>query len=350
MPTRNVPRFIKALEVLELLTPPQQRELEGPLRQRFSEVRPLAGELIRRGWITAYQVNQLARGNGRRLRLGRYRVLRRLGQGGMGQVVLARHLKLGRLAALKVIHPGCLADPVTEGRFLREVRAAALLNHPHVVYAYDADRVGRSYYLAMEYVEGTDLGRLLEGRGPLPVAEALEYARQAALGLSHAHGRGVIHRDVKPSNLLLASDGRGVKVTDFGLASVRAPGGEDGGLTRAGVTLGTPGFVAPEQVADCRGVDGRADLYGLGCTLYQLLTGRAPFEGHDPVTTLRLHCTAEPEPVEALRPGVGKATAALVRRLMAKRPDQRYRSAAAAAAAVGSVSIHQAGFRVGRAG
>jgi serine/threonine protein kinase len=251
-----------------------------------------------------------------------------LGEGGMGRVFKARHLRMGRLAALKVIRKEKLASRNALRRFQREVRLAARLDHPNVVHAYDAGQVGSTHYFVMEYVEGTDLYRLVQKRGPLPVALACDYIRQAALGLQHAHECGVVHRDVKPHNLMVTPTDR-VKVLDVGLALSAETAAE--GLTRPGVALGTVDFLAPEQVTDPSSADARADLYGLGCTLYFLLTGRVPFPARAKVQKLLAHLGQEATPVNKIRPGVGPGVSAVVERLLAKRPDDRYPSAAALA-------------------
>ena len=177
--------------------------------RRLSRRRRLAGELIRRGWLTPYQVNQLLQGRGRELLLGSYVLLERLGEGGMGQVFKARNWKLGQVVALKLIRKERIDDPDAVRRFQREIRAAAQLDHPNIVLAFDADEVGGTHLLVMEYVEGTDLAKLVKQDGPLPVDKACDYIRQAALGLQHAHERGLVHRDIKPHNLLLTPARRG---------------------------------------------------------------------------------------------------------------------------------------------
>jgi formylglycine-generating enzyme required for sulfatase activity/tRNA A-37 threonylcarbamoyl transferase component Bud32 len=266
---------------------------------------------------------------------GRYRLLEKLGEGGMGAVYKARDARLGRVVALKVIRRELLAHPDAARRFLREVRAAAQLSHPNVVHALDAGEAGGTHFLALEFVEGADLATLVRQRGPLPVELARDCVRQAALGLQHAFERGLVHRDVKPSNLLLTRDGQ-VKVLDLGLARRhQADEGEASTtLTREGAVMGTLDYIAPEQALDAHSADIRADLYSLGCTLYFLLTGRVPFPGGSATEKLLKHQLEEPEPVERLRPGLPPAVAAVVRNLMAKRPEDRYRTPAELAAAL----------------
>ena len=324
--------FAESVCRLELLEPGQRDEFER-LRARSRSPQALAGKLYRRGWLTPMQLRWLARGQGHRLVLGPYVLLDRMGRGGMAEVFKARHRRLGRLAAVKTVRPDKRGDPRVVERFLREVRAVARLDHPHVAHAYDAGKAGRTYFLAVEYAEGPDLRRLLQENGPLEPAQACWFARQAALGLAHLHGRGLVHRDVKPSNLALSRDGV-IKVLDVGLARAGAwalGAAEAAGLTRAGSLVGTADYVAPEQVEDPRRADGRSDLYALGCTLYHLLSGRVPFPEGTPVQKALRHLSEQPEPLAQVRPGLPPALLHAVGRLMAKRPAERYADALEAA-------------------
>jgi eukaryotic-like serine/threonine-protein kinase len=265
-----------------------------------------------------------------------------LGEGGMGQVFKARNWKRGGVVALKLIRKERLDNPDAVRRFEREVRAAAALSHPNIVRAHDADRVVGTHLLVMEYVEGaSDLSQLVKKDGPLPVPQACEYVRQAALGLQHAYERGLVHRDIKPANLLLTADGSLVKVLDMGLARLDRPAHEEdkgSTMTQEGALLGTPDYIAPEQALESHTVDIRADLYSLGCTFYYLLTARVPFPGGTLLQKLNRHQNQEAPAVEALRPEVAPGVAAVVRRLMAKKPEDRYQTPAELAAALASVS------------
>lgn len=305
------------------------------LRPEFPSDDALVTELVRRGWLTGLQGRWLLRGHGHRLLVGPYVIHKRIGSGGMGEVFLAHHRRMCRDAALKVVRVDRSTCERHRARFLREVRALGRLSHPNVVHAYDAGVVRRTLYLAMEFVPGPDLGRLVAGSGPLEPGTACEYARQAALGLDHMHRRGLVHRDVKPSNLGLTAGGQGVKVLDVGLVKDKAAASQpDGGLTRTGHLVGSPDYAAPEQVADSSRAGPRADQYALGCTLYHLLTGRLPFEGGTGVHKALRRLTEDAPHVETVRPELPAGIAAVVNRLLARRPADRYPSCAAAAAAL----------------
>ncbi|MDB5306802.1 MAG: prkC 10 [Gemmataceae bacterium] len=293
----------------------------------------LAG-LVRRGWLTPLQARWAALGGTARLAVGRYILLDRLGAGGMGQVFLARHRGLGREAAVKVVRADRRGCALTRARFAREVRAIARLNHTNVVHAFDAGTAHGSFYLAMEYVPGPDLGRGVVAGGPLDPGRACEYVRQAAVGLQHVHDQGLVHRDIKPANLGLAADGRVVKVLDVGLARIGGDGREDAGLTGVGRLIGSPDYAAPEQIVDARRVDPRADVYALGCSLYHLLTGEVPFPGGSPVQKAMRHLSDTPRPVGEVRPGLPAGLEDVVRRMTARRRRDRFRTMADVLAAM----------------
>ncbi|HVS34751.1 MAG TPA: serine/threonine-protein kinase [Gemmataceae bacterium] len=261
----------------------------------------------------------------------RYRLLKLLGRGGMGVVYLAEHGVMRRRVALKVVNREYTANAAAVERFQQEIHAAAQLHHPNIVAAYDAEQAGATYFLVMEYVDGVSLDRLVAERGPLPIAEACDCIRQAALGLHYAHERGMVHRDVKPHNLIRGADGM-VKVLDFGLASV----GEAGpGPAASGKTvLGTPDYIAPEQAENSHNADARSDIYALGCALYFMLTGRPPFAHRLPRSKLIAHQQEAPTPLADARPDAPPGLAAVLARMTAKAPASRYPSAAAVAAAL----------------
>ena len=332
MPIQSADDLLRSLEQLTLLSSDHLRELADS--RPASDARTLAGELLRRGWLSAFQINQLFRGQGAMLRLGPYVLLDRLGEGGMGAVYKALQTQLDRIVALKVIRRERINNPGVINRFQREIRAAAQLQHPNVVTVHDAGEDGDTLFLVMEYVEGTDLAKLLKQRGPLPIAEACDCARQAALGLEHIRQRGLVHRDIKPANLLRAAEHGLIKIADLGLARLR---GDEGALTADGSVLGTPDFLAPEQALDARSVDIRADLYSLGGTLYCLLSGQPPYPGGSAMEKLMRHQRETPVPLRSLRADVPAAVEALVSRLMARNPADRFQTPGEAATALAEV-------------
>jgi formylglycine-generating enzyme required for sulfatase activity/serine/threonine protein kinase len=259
-----------------------------------------------------------------------YEILRELGRGGMGVVYLARNKLMDRLEVLKVMNRQMLAKQGTAKRFLREIQSAAKLHHPNVVTAYTAIPMGDLLVFAMEYVEGSDLAKLVRIRGSLPVLNACFFIYQAAQGLQHACERGMIHRDIKPGNLILLRQGKKaiVKILDFGLAKITSEGKMDGTLTQQGQMLGTPDYVAPEQMLDAQKADIRADIYSLGCTLYHLLTGHPPFSGNSLYELLQAHHSIDARPLNLVRPEVPVELATLVAKMMAKDANRRYQTPA----------------------
>jgi formylglycine-generating enzyme required for sulfatase activity len=263
--------------------------------------------------------------------LGVYELLEKLGEGGMGAVWKARHTRLDKLVAVKVLPPRWTDSAAALSRFQREMRAVGKLEHAHIVRAMDAGDVNGTHYLVMEYVEGTDLGKLVKERGRCKVDSACEMVCQAALGLAHAHKAGLVHRDVKPSNLFLSKQGT-VKLLDLGLARLHdeSAAADSEALTAQGQVLGTPDYMAPEQWGDTHAAGAPADLYALGCTLFYLLIGRAPYADarHSaPANKMHGHVMEAAPDLRALRPDVPEAVDALYRRLMAKEPKERFASA-----------------------
>jgi WD40 repeat protein/tRNA A-37 threonylcarbamoyl transferase component Bud32 len=278
-----------------------------------------------------------------------YQILEEIGRGGMGIVYRARQISRDRVVALKVIRRERLSHPEVLRRFRREVQAAARLSHPNVVRVYDADQAGDTHFLSMEYVPGITLQRLVEQFGRLPVAQACDYVRQAALGLQHAHEQALVHRDIKPANLMVAATDPGqpgarayrgavVKVLDMGVARINQLSGNQeellSTLTQDGAVLGTPDYIAPEQLENAHEADVRADLYSLGCTFHYLLTGQVPFPGGTLIQKLDKQRWATAAPVDQVRPEVPAGVAGVVRRLMAKRPEDRYQTPAELVAAL----------------
>ena len=269
----------------------------------------------------------------------------------MGVVYLARNKLMGRLEVLKVVGGHLIERPGVRERFLREVQSAAKLQHKNIVAAYAAMRLNESIVLAMEYINGEDLANIVKSRGPLPVVHACYFIYQAALGLQHAHERGMVHPDIKPANLIFATEGKKgiVKVLDFGLAKVTSEGQTDSGLTREGQMLGTPDYIAPEQIRDAQSADIRADIYSLGCTLYYLLTGGPPFRGEHLWDVYQAHFSMEAGPLNLVRPEVPVELAAVVAKMMAKAPRRRFQTPGEVAQALAPFSRRGAsapGFRI----
>lgn len=332
----SVSALVGALANSRLLTPDQQQEMVRFFQPRCRSARDLARELLRRGWLTVFQVNQLLQHGGQDLALGPYRILDLIGEGGVSRVFKAWHTSLNRVVALKVIRPEMLTNAEAFGRFQREMAVVARLSHPHIVQAFDVNLSGTQHYFAMEYVQGTDLGQLVQLSGSLSPRLACTYTRQAALGLQHVHEHGLVHRDIKPHNLLLTPDGV-IKILDLGLARLRQT--ETGqapveSLTQEGIIIGTPDYLAPEQALDPRAVDIRADIYSLGCTLYFLLTGQPPFPGGSVMLKLFKHQQEKPKSGELLRPEAQQIVGAILEKMMAKRPEDRYQTPAEVAQAL----------------
>jgi serine/threonine protein kinase len=293
-------------------------------QQLPAEPARLAGVLVRDGILTHFQAEQFLLGKWRRFTIGKYKVLEKLGSGGMGQVYLCEHKLMRRRVAVKVLPTAKAEDASSLERFYREARAVAALDHPNIVRAYDIDQDDKLHFLVMEHVDGSSLQEIIKKTGPMDVLRACHYIRQAALGLQHAHlTAGLVHRDIKPGNILVDRNGI-VKVLDMGLA--RFFHDEDDMLTKKFEenVLGTADYLAPEQALDSHSVDIRADIYSLGATFYYCLTGRTPFAEGTVAQKLIWHQTRQPKPLAQLRPEVPEGVVSILEQMMAKDPGQRY--------------------------
>ncbi len=335
MPKPNVQTFVDLVERSGLVDKDQltdalieaNKATEGRAQD---DVDLLAEQLISRGLITRWQAERLLEGRYKGFFLKQYKLLSQLGRGGMSAVYLAEHVLMHRRVAIKILPKDRVADSSYLARFHREAQAAAALDHRNIVRAYDVDQDNGQHFMVMEYVEGRDLQQIVKQEGPLDYPVAADFIRQAAEGLAHAHQANLIHRDVKPANLLV--DRRNVvKLLDLGLA--RFTDEDRASLTVAydENVLGTADYLAPEQAIDSHGVDARADIYSLGCTLYFLLTGHPPFAEGTLPQRLMAHQKQQPPSIYNDRPDAPADLVEICMKMMAKRPERRHQSAREAA-------------------
>jgi serine/threonine protein kinase len=296
--------------------------LGTPAGGEEGQVEKLANAMVREGLLSIFQAEKLLEGKWRGFTIGKFKVLERLGSGGLGNVYLCEHIFTHQRMAVKVLRNVNADDPVSVKRFYREAQAAAALTHPNIVRAYDVGEDGQLHFLVMDYVEGASLHHIVHRGGPMSILRACHYIHQAALGLQYAHEHNFVHRDIKPSNLLLDRQGT-VKILDMGLARITEEGADV--LTKGGDILGSADYLAPEQAVDSHGVDIRADIYGLGGTFYYLLAGAAPFADAKTVPQkLIVKQTKKPKCIRTLRPEVPEQLAAIVERMLATDPAGRY--------------------------
>jgi eukaryotic-like serine/threonine-protein kinase len=312
----------------QFLTAKQAEEIR-PLVPTFADLRTCAKELIRRDWLTPFQVNQILQGKHEQLLIGSYRLRERIGEGAMGQVFKAVQARVGRVVAVKMIHKELVNSSKALDRFRREVETVSQLAHPNIARVLDAGDSEDRPYLVMEFIDGINLSQRVKTDGALPIQEAVECARQTALGLQHALERGIVHRDIKPANLIVTTtrdDAPLVKILDFGLARFESEREDAGRLTEVGKMLGTIDYVAPEQATHARDADIRADIYSLGCTLFYLLTARPAFMGNGVVEKLGPRVTGEPPWIRTVRKEIPPGLEEIIRKMMARLPDDRYQT------------------------
>ena len=316
-----------------LVTADQMFEAEETLRASAASHPPsahgadeddrLAAQLVAMGQLNPWQVEQLKRGRSK-FNLGPYQVIDSIGQGGMGQVFRAEHMMMGRTVAIKVL-PRYKSTPVAIASFTREIRAQAQMDHENLVRAFDAGHDGNVYFLVTECVPGSDLRKFVRMRGRLSMTEAATIVSQAAVGLGHAHSRGLIHRDVKPGNLLVTTTGH-TKVSDLGLAGFLGDDDEDD--PRWGKVVGTADYLAPEQIVTPKDITPACDVYSLGCTLYYAVTGKVPFPGGTIREKARRHCEEAPLNPKRINPELSDEFVEVVAAMMDKNPLGRIQTMA----------------------
>lgn len=321
-----VEQLVKQLQDSEILSSETLKDFIPP-KANPKSAEDLARQLVQKKQLTRFQASEAYQGKAKSLVLGSYVILDKIGAGGMGQVFKAEHRRMKRVVALKMLPAAVMKDEMALKRFEREVTAAARLEHPNIVTAYDAAESHGVHFLVMQYVEGADLSALVKKNGPFPLGKAANYILQAARGLEYAHKHGVIHRDIKPANLLLSSEGT-VKILDMGLARIDAEAdtAAQAELTGTGAVMGTVDYMAPEQAMSTKNADARADIYSLGIAFYYLVAGRPPYDGETVMAKLLAHREA---PIPALRniePTVSEQLEATFRKMVAKKPEDRHQS------------------------
>ena len=337
--TQQVSEFLELLERSGLLSPEQLSAAIGRHGERnWSNARDAAKALVRDHLLTRYQAQRLLAGHYRGFFIDQYKLLEILGSGGMGRLYVAEDTGTGERLAVKVLSERHQDDAGMLARLKLEARAGMRLNHPNVVRTYklaQSEDGFNTHYIAMEFVEGIGLEELIRASGRRPWSQACDVIRQAALGLQHAHERGLVHRDIKPGNLLIQHDGT-VKITDFGLALLHDVGEDEFSLTMifGHDLVGSAEYMAPEQARDSASVDARADIYSLGCTLYSAITGKFPFVCESVTKTLEAHRTRPPQPLRQIVDEVPPELDAVYQKMMAKFPEDRFRSAAEVAEAL----------------
>ncbi len=322
--------FLSTLERTGILTESSLREARDYLLEQTQQLdsSALARWLVEQGTLTEFQAHRMLVGNGGSLVFGRYLLIDRMGAGAMGRVFKARHRLMDRLVALKVVLPSCASSSQSVSRFFREMKIVGVLDHPNVVRAFDADQHEDSPYIVMEYLEGEDLEKILRRRGMLPPQEVIDCMIQVAWGLAHAHEKGVVHRDIKPTNLFLDHTGV-VKILDLGLGAFVKVSSEGVGVhdTDEGFVVGTCDYMSPEQL-NGQPVDARTDLFSLGCAMYRLLTGKFAFPGMTKMDRMVRRLRERHVPIRDVRPDLPVPLVNVIDRLLCLSPEDRFSAAA----------------------
>ena len=334
----HLTEFLAFLKQSGLLTAAQWETAQSAAKQLHKDrtaapgtaiAESLAKELVTLGLLTRWQASQLLKGQTGFV-LEKYRLLGPVGKGGMGHVFQARDDRTGAIVAIKVMSRKLTGNQTLVNRFRREIRASSLLNSPHIVRTLDAGRVGKVDFMVMEFVNGDQLDRITSRISSIPVSIACDIVRQAAVGLQHAHAQKMVHRDIKPGNLIIdwSPDGKGtVKIMDMGLVRLDDDGQEKTSVTRAGQVMGTPDYMSPEQGWDTATVDARSDLYSLGCTFFRLIAGRVPFPGDNPLQVLMARCSKDAPSARTHRPEIPEVVDGIVRRMTLRDPSARFQTA-----------------------
>lgn len=345
MAITSVDDFLEQLGQSNLFGPEQLSQLRSNLPSDNNiEARKLAVVLVKRGLLSRWQAEKLLAGKKFNFVLGKYKIIEQIGKGGRGDVYKAEQMGLDRIVALKVLPKELVSKKEAVERFKREAQVASRLSHGNIINCYDAECEGDTHFLVMEYMDGKDLNRWLDEAKPLPVNWSCEVIRQAALGLQHAHAQGMVHRDIKPSNILASGqtvEERPVaKLLDMGFARIVSEAeDEEVRLTRPWQVFGTPDYMSPEQAESTANADIRSDIYSLGITFWKLLVGDLPFQGGSPLQKLIARAKRDAPPVREFRPEVPEEVAAIVAKMLARLPDERYQAPGEVAAALTPYSM-----------